>query len=78
MDESTGDITKWEWDFNANFPNPEVDVTCYDESSPGWVPSYPFVPYHYENTGIYTVSLTVYGDDCQHTLTRYNYIYVQC
>ena len=69
MDKSTGDITKWEWNFDVNI-NETIDETYSEHQD--------IVLCHYYYTGIYTISLTVYGDDCQHTLTRYNYIYVQC
>jgi len=67
-DESIGDITKWEWNFDANY-NDSVDATYYEPTNP--IKQYPAVNANYD------VSLTVtYGDDCTDTITRSVYIRV--
>lgn len=60
-DESNGDVTEWEWDFNDDGI---VDST---EQNPTFT---------YEATGTYTVVLTVSGPEGEDTLRRTDYIVV--
>jgi len=56
---STGDVDSWSWDFNGDGT---IDST---EQNPTYI---------YGEDGVYTVSLTVTGPDCEDTLTRIGYI----
>ena len=64
-DLSTGEINKWEWDFNGDWV---IDSTYYVPTNPTY--SYPKV-----NT-TYTVSLTVTGPGGVNTMTKVDYITV--
>jgi PKD repeat protein len=61
IDQSTGNITAWAWDFESD----------------GVVDSTDQNPTHtYRKDGAYSVTLTVVTPDCRHTLTKSNYISV--
>lgn len=61
IDQSTGDIIAWAWDFQSD----------------GLVDSTEQNPTHtYTRDGTYSVSLTIVTPDCRHTLTRSAYISV--
>ena len=60
-DQSTGEITDWAWDFNDNGT---IDST---EQNP---------TYYYDGNGKYSVTLTITGPECEHTLTKTEYISV--
>jgi PKD repeat protein len=64
-DLSTGEITKWEWDFNGD---QIIDSTYFEPINPAY--------YFYNNNGYYTVSLTVTGPGGTDQMIRTNYIYV--
>ena len=55
-DQSTGDITKWEWDFNSDG---FIDETIFP-------PDNPDTQYSYNSNGYYRATLTVTGPypDC--------------
>jgi PKD repeat protein len=61
-DQSTGDVTQWEWDFDSDGT---VDSTQQNPS------------YTYEAVGKYTVSLTVTGSEGSDTEIKANYIEVK-
>jgi len=61
IDQSTGNITAWAWDFQSDGI---VDSTDQNPT------------YSYRKDGTYSVSLTIVTPDCRHTLTRANYVSV--
>lgn len=58
---SKGEVTSWSWDFDGDGV---VDST---EQNPTYI---------FQEEGLYSVSLTVVGPNCQHTLSRTGYIQV--
>ncbi|UCG83177.1 MAG: PKD domain-containing protein, partial [Dehalococcoidia bacterium] len=54
-DRSQGDVTGWAWDFDDD------GVVYSNEQNPTHI---------FKREGLYSVSLTVFGPDCQHTLSR--------
>ena len=58
-DRSTGEITGWAWDFDGDG---DIDST---EQNPA---------HYYDETGRYSVTLTITGPGCQDTLTKEDYI----
>ncbi|MFC2137859.1 MXAN_6640 family putative metalloprotease [Bacteroidota bacterium] len=60
-DESTGDVTTWEWDFNNDGT---VDATDQNPS------------YTYESEGVYTVQLVIGNGSVSDTITKVDYINV--
>ena len=62
-DESTGDFDSWEWDFGEG-------------ASPATVTGQGPHDVVYNTTGLKSVSLTVDGDDGEHTITKEDYITV--
>jgi len=60
-DQSTGEITNWEWDFDGDGT---IDST---EQNP---------EHYYSRDGFYSVTLIITGPDCEDRLTRDNYIEV--
>ena len=67
IDLSTGNISAWEWNFDANYNN-SVDRTYYESTNP--IKEYPAV------NATYDVSLAVTHGACTHTVTREDYIHV--
>ena len=63
-DQSTGEITKWEWDFNGDGI---IDSTYYEPIE---------ASHSYNKNGDYTVSLTITGPGGVDTMTKENYISV--
>ena len=66
IDLSTGEITRWEWDFTGNM---RVNLD-YDERTDSVTYEYP------SRNRSYTVTLTVFGPGGTDTMTRENYIRV--
>ncbi|TET77190.1 MAG: PKD domain-containing protein [Dehalococcoidia bacterium] len=60
-DQSTGNITSWEWDFDDDGA---IDST---EQNPR---------HYYSSDGSYSVTLIITGPDCEDRLTKDNYIEV--
>jgi PKD repeat protein len=58
---SIGDIIEYQWDFNN-----DGTIDSYDE----------FPIFTYQDTGYYSVSLTVVGQDSSNTFLRENYVHV--
>ena len=60
-DQSTGEVTIWQWDLNGDG---KVDSTAQNPS------------YTYTRNGRYTITLTIQGPFCEDTLTKKDYIYI--
>ena len=61
VDQSTGEITSWAWDFNENGT---IDSTAKHPS------------YFFDENGTYSITLTVTGPGCEDTVTKTDYIRV--
>ena len=60
-DESQGFVSSWDWDFNGD------GITDSHEQNPVWT---------FRQAGFHSVTLTIYDEVVNHTVTRSNYIYV--
>ena len=59
LDQSTGNVTRWLWDFG--------DGGTSIEQNPS---------HHYEDTGLFTIRLIVWNNNCADTLTLVNYVHI--